>query len=133
MGATTAAVTTMGISIHEQKKREERVSAQQQRLSAVETATRAHQARKSRREQVREARVRQAEIENISAAGGATGSSAAIAAKGSLQTQLGTNIGDISTALAFGGAKSAAEQGIYDASKKSSLEVASGMALNIFA
>ena len=132
MGVTAAIVGTTAVSITEQRKREKRVSREQEQLGRVESATRAHEARKSRREQVREARIRQAEVENISAAGGATGSSAAIAAEGSLQSKLGSNIGEISTALAFGGAKSDREQAVLDANRKSGLELVSGASLNLF-
>lgn len=122
MGVTAAVGLTL-ISINEQKKREKRVSQAQARAREVETATRANEARRARREQVREARIRQAEIENQAAVGGQTGSSAAIAAGSSLQGRLGTNIGSIQEALAFGSAQSNAEQDIFEAGRKSNIEL----------
>lgn len=123
MGFTAAFVAVSVIGISEQRKRDKRVSQAQKQAALVEHAERTDQARKSRRDQIREARIRQAEIENTSASGGQTGSSAAIAAGDSLQTQLGTNIGNVNKALAFGGAKSDAQQNIFDANRKSGIEL----------
>lgn len=129
---TTAAVLTVGYNIREQKKREERTAEAQERSARVEIATRASEARKSRREQIREARVRQAEIENISATSGQTGSSAAVAAGASLQARLGTNIGAINTRLLSENLRTEAEQDIFEASRRSTGEIVSGAAINLF-
>ena len=126
MGFTAAFVAVSVIGISEQKKRDKKVARAQNEAREVETAERANQARRSRREQIREARLRQAEIENTAAISGQTGSSAAIAAGSSLQAKLGSNTGSIQEALAFGGAKSAAEQGIFDANRKSGIEILAG-------
>lgn len=129
--AFTGALTLTAVSIHEQEKRADRVEAAQKRAGNVEAAQRADQARKSRRAQIREARIRQAEIENVAAAGGQTTSSAAVAAQGSLQAQLGSNVGDIATALTFGSAKSKAQQDIFEASRKSKLELGTEAAFQV--
>jgi hypothetical protein len=135
--AMTAGVIGLTLyTVNEQEKRASRVEKEQKAARRVEAAERANQARKSRREQVREARIRQAQIENQSATAGQTGSSAAIAAGDSLTAKLGTNIGNINEALAFGSAKSTAEQNILDANRKSTGEILGGVgiqAANIYA
>ena len=130
MGVTAAIGLTL-ISANEQKKREKETRAAQERAAAVERAERASQATRERRKQVRQARIRRAEVQNQAAVGGQTGSSAAVAAQGSLTTQMGTNIGSIGTALATGEAKSIAEQNIFEANRKSNLEIFSGAGLNL--
>ena len=130
MALTSAFVAVSFISITEQQKRADKVEAAQERAGKVESAARANDARKARREQVREARIRQAEIENVSAATGQTGSSAAVAAGDSLQAQLGTNIGSIQEALQVSSAQTNAQQDIFKAERKSSTELASGAAMS---
>jgi hypothetical protein len=68
---------------------------------------------------------------NQAASTGQTGSSAAIAAGDSLTNQFATNMGTIGTALATGEAKSIAEQNIFDANRKSNLELFAGAGMNI--
>jgi hypothetical protein len=125
-----AAVMGVGllISTNEARNREKRVAKRNEEAKAVERAERASQAATARRQQVREARLRRAEVMNVAAGGGVEQSSAAIAATGALQQQLGTNLGNINTALGFGEAKSISEQNILDASRKSGLEIWSGVA-----
>jgi len=122
-------------SFNEQRKeaeeRADRVEAEQQKAREIETAHRASDARNVRRKQVREARARQAVIENQSASTGQTESSAAVAAGDSLTARLGTNLGDIQTALAFGSAESAAEQKILEANRVGSREALFGAAFQI--
>mgnify|MGYP000450896683 FL=1 len=130
MALTSAFIAVSFISITEQQKRADKVEAAQERAGKVESAARANDARKARREQIREARIRQAEIKNESAATGQTGSSAAVAAGDSLQAQLGTNIGSIQEALQVSSAQTNAQQDIFKAERKSSTELASGAAMS---
>lgn len=120
-------VAATGVSIVEEKRREKRVNEAQEKAAASEGATRAYEARKSRRQQIREARIKQAEIENQAAVTGQEGSSAAVAAGDSLQAQLGSNIGSINTALASGQAKTEAELDIFKAGKSSDLSRVAGV------
>lgn len=117
-------IALTGYTMYEQEKRADRVEEAQKREREVASATRAHESRKARREQIREARVRQAQIENTAAVAGQTGSSAAVAAGDSMTARLGTNLGDINTALATSDAKSDAAQGVLDANRKSDMELA---------
>lgn len=119
------------LSSREAKKREKRTRAAQEQQTQVETANRAAEASRARRTQVREARRKQADIENIAATSGQTGSSAAIAAKGSIAASLGSNVGDIQTSLAEGSAVSRAQQDVFDADKKSDLERIAGISTSV--
>ncbi len=131
MALTIAIVGTTAYNIKEQEKRATRVEDAQKKAANVENAIRTNQARKSRRAQIAEARVRQAAVENESASSGQTGSSSAIAAGDSLQAQLGTNVGSINNAVASGSFQTNAQQGILDANRKSSGEILSGSALRL--
>lgn len=124
-----AAAVTIGstfIAVNEGRKREKRTIEAQKEAQEVERATQANQARLSRRKSVREARLKRSQIENLAISRGQETSSAAIAAGGSLQTQLGSNIGNLQDALAFADAGFTAQQNVFDASRKSGLEVLSG-------
>lgn len=123
MALTAVVGAGLLISTNEASKREKRVARQQEQARNVERAQRASEATQARRKQVREARLRRAEVENVAAASGVTGSSAAVAAGDALQNQLGSNVGDIGSALAFGEARSIAEQNILNANRKSGLEI----------
>ena len=130
MGVSAAIGIATFISVTEGRKRERKVARAQKEAQAVERAQRATEATRARRQQVREARLRRAEVQNEAASTGQTGSSAAIAAGDSLTNQLGSNIGTIGTSLATGEAKGIAQQNIFDADRKSNLEVISGAAAN---
>jgi hypothetical protein len=119
------------IQQREAKKRERRANQARERQSRSEAATRAYEARISRRQQIREARVRQAQIENVAATSGQTGSSAAVAATGSLQSQLGTNVGSINTALAKGEGLARGEEDILRAQQKTGTERLSGIVSSV--
>ncbi len=127
--AVFAAASLVGIN--EAKKREKRQVAATEKAARVESAQRANEARKARRAQVREARQIQAEQQNLAAVGGQTGSSAAVAAKGSVAASLGTNLGDISTSLALGEAQTQAELDIFKAGKRSDVERISGLVTSV--
>lgn len=120
-----------GINIIEQKKRARDISRAQEKQTQIESAIRGEEARKARREQIRAARIKQSQIENIAANAGQTESSAAIATTGSLQTKLGTNIGNINEALASSGLLSRARQDVLNASQPSNLELFSGAGIDI--
>lgn len=124
-------VAATGVSMMEESAREERINKAQEKAATVEGATRAYEARKSRRQQIREARVREAEVENVAAQTGQQGSSAAVAASDSISAQLGSNIGSINTALATGSAKTAAEMDIFEAGKSSDLSRVAGITASV--
>ena len=130
MGVSAAIGIATFVSVSEGRRREKKVARAQEEAQAVERAQRATEATRARRKQVREARLRRAEVQNVSASTGQTGSSAAIAAGDSLSNQMGSNIGAIGTALATGEAKGIAQQNIFDADRKSNLEIFSGAAAN---
>ena len=88
IAAITAAVGT-GVSVSESRQ-----AAKQQRKAQKLSQRRADlEAARARREQVREARIRRAEIISRSTAVGGAGSSAEAGATGSVQSQLGANLG----------------------------------------
>jgi len=128
-GGVIIAAATVG-SVIEQRNRAKRVEDKQETAANVEVATRAEEARVSRRQQIREARVRQGEVENIAASTNQQGSSAAVAAGDDLSANLASNVGRINTGVTTGALKSKAEQDIFDANRKSGLEILSGAALN---
>jgi hypothetical protein len=133
MGAT-AAILTVGslvIGSREAKKREKRQNAAMERERAVHSAEQAYKARQARRQQIREARIKQAEVEAQAEAQGTTGSSAAVAAKDSLTQQLGSNIGDINTAVAFAEKKSSAALDVHKAGQKNDLERIAGVTSSV--
>lgn len=124
MGATAAIVTvgSLVVGTREAKKREQRQNEAMERERTVHSAEQAYKARQARRQQIREARIRQAQVESQAQAQGTTGSSAAVAAKDSLSAQLGSNIGDINTAVAFAEKKGAAALDVHKAGQKNDLE-----------
>lgn len=127
---TVAAIVTVGallVGEREAKKREKRQNAAMERERAVHSAEQAYKARQARRQQIREARIKQAQVESQAQAQGTTGSSAAIAAKDSLSAQLGSNIGDIATAVGFAQAKGAAALDVHKAGQKNDLERLAGI------
>ena len=128
-----AAITVGGLVIGEReaKKRENRQNAAMERERAVASAEQAYKARQQRREQIRAARIKQAEVESQAQAQGTTGSSAAVAAKDSLSQQLGSNIGDINTAVAFAEKKSEAAMAVHKAGQKSDLERIAGITSSV--
>lgn len=130
MGISAAIVTigALGVSTVEAKKREKRQNAAMERERKVHAAQQAFTARKKTREQIRAARIRQAQVEAQAQAQGTTGSSAAVAASDSLSQKLGSNIGDISTAVAMAEGKQRAALDVHKAGQKSDLERAAGVA-----
>lgn len=130
--ALAAIIGFGGLQAQAQDSRARRVDKAQKKRSEVETAVRANEARRSRRAQIKEARIRQSQIENISASTNQTASSAAIAAGDSLQANLGTNVGTIGTSLLTSKAKSLADSDVLDANRRSGVELVSGLALDIF-
>lgn len=128
MGVSAAIVVgSMVVGQHEAKKREKRQNEAMEKERAVHSAEQAYKARQERRKQIREARVKQAQVEAQAQAQGTTGSSAAVAASDSLSQQLGTNIGDINTAVGFAKQKSAAALDVHKAGQKSDLERIAGV------
>lgn len=133
MGVTVAAVTVGSLLIGEReaKKREKRQNEAMERERRVHSAEQAYKARQETRRQIREARVKQAQVESLAQAQGTTGSSAAVAAKDSLSAQLGSNVGDINTAVAFAQGKSAAAMDVHKAGQKNDLERIAGLTASV--
>jgi hypothetical protein len=133
MGASAAVITVGALLVGQQqaKKREKRQNEAMDRERAVHSAEQAYKARQKRRQQIRAARVQQAQVEAQAQAQGTTGSSAAVAAKDSLQQQLGSNIGDINTAVAFAEKKSEAAMDVHKAGQKGDLERVAGVTAQV--
>ena len=87
MGFTAAFAAVTAVSLMEQKKTARDTRQAQKEAGAVEGAQRADQARVARREQVREARVRQAELENADAVARQKNSSSSESGARSLQSK----------------------------------------------
>ena len=124
MGVAAAVVTVgaMLIGANEAKKREKRQNAAMERERKVHSAHQAFKARQQRREQIRMARIQQAQVEAQAQAQGTTGSSAAVAAGDSLTQQMGSNIGDINTAVQMAGQKQQAALDVHKAGQKKDFE-----------
>jgi Flp pilus assembly protein TadB len=131
MGFTAVFAAATFIGVNEAKKRERRQERAMENERKVNSAQRAHEARKARRAQIREARKIQAEQQNLAATTGQTGSSAAVAAQGSVSAALGTNVGDINTALQLGEAQGKAQMDVFKAGQKSDLERLAGVTQSI--
>jgi hypothetical protein len=89
--AATIAAVGAAASIHQGRqaaKAQRKAGAAQQRIADAQTA-------RERRGQVREARIRRAEVISQAEATGASGSSGAMGATSSIQSQLGSNLGHI--------------------------------------
>lgn len=127
---TAAAIVSVGallVGANEAKKREKRQNAAMERERQISSAHQAFRARQQRREQIRQARIQQAQVEAQAQAQGTTGSSAAVAAGDSLTQQLGSNIGDINTAVKMAGEKQEAALAVHRAGQKSDIERLAGV------
>jgi len=131
IGAAAFFIAATVVQTNEAKKREKRTIQAQEKAGKVEAAVRANEARRSRRDQIRELRRRQGQVENIAAGSGQTESSAAIAGTSSLQADFGVNLGTINSILSEGNAKTVAQQDIFNANRKSGMEVISGLGAQI--
>ena len=117
VSAAVAAAVFTGASVIEQRKsgrRQERSQKIAQRKADVESA-------RGRRQQIREARIRRADILQASASTGAAGSSAETGAIGSLQSQLGTNLGASFQTQALSQSQSRANIGAAKASTRAGI------------
>ena len=89
--AAAVALFTTGVSMQQQAqatRSQRKASAAQQRIADAQTA-------REKRGQVREARIRRAEVISQAEATGASGSSGEMGATSSIQSQLGSNLGHL--------------------------------------
>lgn len=80
-------------------KQAKRVEAQQEKLRGIETAVRGEEAARSRRQSIQKSLIAQAQIENVAAAGGTSGSSAEAVSSMDVAAQSGSNIHGVNTAV----------------------------------
>lgn len=92
--AVSAAGTVASVSKQREAQQSQRQAAEEQRkVRAEQKAQLASEAANERRQQIREERVRRAQVIQASENTGVAGSSGEMGAVGNLATQLGTNIG----------------------------------------
>ncbi len=101
-------------SAYDSKKRGDRIERAQNKQNDLEKARVSDSAARQRRDQIRQARVQQASIQNQAVAQNVVGSSAPIAAVAGVQTSTNLNIGDINTAQAYGDLSSQYAQDIFN-------------------
>ena len=96
-----AAVTllTTGISVSEDRKKTADIKEAQGEVVEAEKAIQTSQNARQRRKQVQEGQIAQAQIENVAAGTGTTGSSAPAVGIGSVGSQVGSNIGALETSI----------------------------------
>lgn len=103
-----SAITGISAAKKQKKIAKRQAAAEQERAKAEAERQRIEQvradvaARKERREQLREARIRRSQVLSAAANAGAIGSSTTQGALGSLGSQFGANIGAINEAQGFG-------------------------------
>lgn len=113
LAAASLAVTAY--SAVEQNKAAKEQAAAQKKVSEETTASNTARQMAERRQQIREERVKRARILASSEASGTTGSSGEIGAVGSLNTQLGSNVGSNQSAIQSGQRISVFQQQAADA------------------
>lgn len=105
------AAASAGFSAHstikeakKQKKARKRQVAAQREAARIQQVKSDVEARRERKKQLRETRIRKAQILSTAVLSGAGGSSTTAGAVGSIGTQFGANVGRINEAQGFGGA-----------------------------
>lgn len=131
VGQWIAIAITAGTAV-DQADRARRTEHKQEDLQKVQQAQSADQASRERRKQIRQQMTAQAQIDNAAATQGQQASSSPIAASANVQSQVNENIGNINTAQAFGAAKGAIQQDIFNLQQPSTLQTAAGIYNNIF-
>lgn len=109
-----------------QYKQQKKVEKAQKKRAAVESAMQGEEVARRRRQTIREAAMRRAEIENIAAATGQLESSAPIVAGQQVTAEEQTQLGEISTGLGIAKARTAAEQEVISAQQVSPLQTLAG-------
>ena len=111
------AVASVGLGAAGQRQQRQAVKEQKegQRIAQRSADVRAQ---RERIRQVREARIRQAQVEAAGFGAGAPSSSAVAGGISSLSSQLGSNIGALNTQQAFSGAISRSNQAALDAQSR---------------
>ena len=113
-----ATLFTTAVSVRQQN----RVARREEARAGVERAIQGEEAARSRRQTIREAMIKRAEIENIAGAVGQQGSSAAISGAQGVTAQRNTNLGDINTSLGLSNAMTSAQSNLLRAQQPSPLQ-----------
>jgi hypothetical protein len=119
------ALVAVGTAV-DQRERSRRAERKLDKAQDVEKAMAADSAARQRRQQIREARIAQARVENMAAVQGTEQSSAVIAASSNVQSQAAENIGTINTTLAGNTLKSKMETDIFKLNQPSDIQLAGG-------
>lgn len=114
------------------RNRSNRAERKNEKLQDLENAVTADQAARERRNQIRQQRAKQAQIENAAAIAGQSSSSAPLAAASNVQASVNENIGNINAAVQVGQAKSDLRQDIFNLQQPSTLNTAAGIYNSIF-
>jgi hypothetical protein len=119
------ALVAVGTAV-DQRERSRRAERKLDKAQDVEKAMAADSAARQRRQQIREARIAQARVENMAAVQGTEQSSAVIAASSNVQSLAAENIGTINTTLAGNTLKSKMETDIFKLNQPSDIQLAGG-------
>lgn len=93
LGVTAAGMVMQNNAQNRAQRQSEQAANEQRQGRAVSAAQAAQQAGAERRQQIREERIKRAQIENSAELTGTSGSSAEIGATGGMATTLGSNLG----------------------------------------
>lgn len=134
--AVTAGVVFVGataIQQQEEKKRAERIEEAQEETAAVERAIQGEQSARARRQQIKQARIARADIENIAAVTGQEAGSAAVSGAQATTGTAASNIGAIQKQTAGQAVLSRAQSKLFSEQNAapSDLSVAAGTAKQV--
>lgn len=121
---TFAVATAANVGL--QVKQNQDVEKAQKRKQELERAKQSDEAQRSRRNVMKEAAVKRAQVENVAGATGQQQSSAAIAGTQQIESEAAANIGQINTAVGYSTAISNANQNIANARQTSPLQQIAG-------
>lgn len=127
MGVSLILIGATAYSASESRQQNKRLARENKKLRRVEMAQAQDTAARSRRQQIREARIASARIQNTAAAQGQEGSSAVIAATAGVQAQANEGIGLINSTLGFNTMKSTLEENIFKAQLPSTGQLVAGV------
>lgn len=119
--AATFAITSV-VGIAESRRQQRKIEKAQGEAQKIDIARQNEEALRARRKTIREARIRQAQIENIAGATGQTQDSAVIGSTNQISGQAKTNLADIESSLAISRASTEAQGAIFRAQQPSGLQ-----------
>ncbi len=128
VSAVYAIIAVAGVaSAVDARKQAKKAQRKAGELRGVEQAQAADQAARSRRQQIREARIAAAKQANVAAAADMTGSSAVIAAQAGVQAQANEGIGQINATLGYSALQSKLSNDIFNLQQPTDTQLAAGV------